>query len=104
MGDSFLSKSGLSYLWAKIKDYVQNAIVTPSFSIGTVTTGAAGSSASASITGTDAAPVLNLTIPRGNTGNTGVHIGSSAPTDSAVNVWIDTSDDIDIAYAETATF
>ena len=41
---------------------------TPNFSIGTVTTGAAGSSASATITGTDEAPVLNLTIPRGDTG------------------------------------
>lgn len=40
----------------------------PDFSIGTVTTGAAGTDASATITGTDAAPVLNLTIPRGNTG------------------------------------
>ena len=41
---------------------------TPAFSIGTVTTGAPGTNASATITGTDAAPVLNLTIPRGNTG------------------------------------
>ena len=41
---------------------------TPSFSIGTVTTGAPGTDASASITGTDENPVLNLTIPRGNTG------------------------------------
>ena len=38
------------------------------FSIGTVTTGAAGSQAAATITGTDAAPVLNLTIPRGADG------------------------------------
>lgn len=36
--------------------------------IGSVTTGAAGSSASASITGTAPAQTLNLTIPRGNTG------------------------------------
>ena len=41
---------------------------TPDFSVGTVTTGAEGSSAAATITGTDEAPVLNLTIPRGNTG------------------------------------
>jgi hypothetical protein len=41
---------------------------TPSFSVGTVTTGAPGTDASASITGTDENPVLNLTIPRGNTG------------------------------------
>lgn len=37
-------------------------------SIGTVTTGAAGSSAGATITGTSPSQVLNLTIPRGNTG------------------------------------
>ena len=41
---------------------------TPNFSIGTVTTGIPGSSASASITGTPENPVLNLTIPRGDTG------------------------------------
>lgn len=60
--------------------------VTPSFSIGTVTTGSAGSSASATITGTDAAPVLNMTIPKGDTG---VYVGSTEPTDPNVNVWID---------------
>ena len=38
---------------------------TPDISIGTVSTGAAGSQAAASITGTAAAPVLNLTIPQG---------------------------------------
>lgn len=41
---------------------------TPNFSIGTVQTGAAGTQAAASITGTAEAPVLNLTIPRGDTG------------------------------------
>ena len=38
---------------------------------GTVTTGAAGSSASATITGSAGSQVLNLTIPRGDTGATG---------------------------------
>jgi hypothetical protein len=48
--------------------------------IGTVTTGAAGSSASATITGTAPAQTLNLTVPRGNSGievqlqATGTHI------------------------------
>lgn len=42
-----------------------------SFTIGTVTTGSAGSSADATLTGTVSDPVLNLTIPRGNTGATG---------------------------------
>ena len=40
-----------------------------SLAIGTVTTGAAGSSASASITGTAPAQTLDLTIPRGSTGD-----------------------------------
>jgi len=39
--------------------------------IGTVTTGAAGSNASATITGTSPSQTLNMTIPRGNTGATG---------------------------------
>ncbi|QOI67431.1 minor tail protein [Streptomyces phage Beuffert] len=41
--------------------------------IGTVTTGAAGSSASASITGTAPNQTLNLTIPRGNSGIDGTN-------------------------------
>lgn len=45
--------------------------VTPTLTIGTVTTGAAGSNAAASFSGTAAAPVLNLTIPRGATGSAG---------------------------------
>ena len=45
--------------------------IKPQLSIGTVTTGAAGSNASASITGTSPNFKLNLTIPRGNTGATG---------------------------------
>ena len=48
-----------------------NTGATPDFSVGTVTTGEAGSSASASITGTAEAPVLNLTIPKGDKGDTG---------------------------------
>ena len=45
--------------------------IKPQLSIGSVTTGAAGSKASASITGTSPNFKLNLTIPRGNTGATG---------------------------------
>ena len=41
---------------------------TPDISIGTVETGAAGSEAQASMTGTPENPVLNLTIPRGDPG------------------------------------
>lgn len=42
--------------------------VTPSFSIGTVQS---GQTAAASITGTDANPVLNLTLPKGEDGQAG---------------------------------
>ena len=45
--------------------------VVPDIGIGTVTTGAAGSQASASISGTTGDVELNLTIPRGNTGAQG---------------------------------
>jgi hypothetical protein len=64
-----------------------NTLTIPS---GGVTTGAAGSSASATITGT--APNQNLTfvIPRGDTGATGIQISSTAP--SATNIlWADTT-------------
>lgn len=43
----------------------------PTLSIGTVTTGAAGSQAAAEITGSDGNYTLNLTIPKGDKGNTG---------------------------------
>ena len=49
---------------------------TPNFSIGTVTTGAAGSQAAATITGTTDNPALNLTIPKGDKGDQG-NTGSS---------------------------
>lgn len=45
---------------------------TPDFSIGTVSTLPAGSDATASITGTAEEPVLNLGIPKGDTGADGV--------------------------------
>ena len=44
---------------------------TPTLEIGTVTTGAAGTEASASISGTSPNFILNLTIPEGPTGPTG---------------------------------
>ena len=43
---------------------------TPDMTIGTVETGAAGSQAEATITGTPEAPVLNLALPRGAVGAT----------------------------------
>ncbi len=42
---------------------------TPTISIGTVTTGAPGTEAAASITGTAPNYILNLTIPQGPTGS-----------------------------------
>ena len=51
----------------------------PKLSIGTVTTGAAGTNASASITGATPNFKLNLTIPRGNTGATGA-TGPAGPS------------------------
>lgn len=42
--------------------------ISPTITIGTITTGAAGSSATATLTGTFPDYVLNMTIPRGNTG------------------------------------
>ena len=45
--------------------------VTPTLSIGTVTTGAAGSSASVTMGGTAPSYVLNFTIPKGDKGDTG---------------------------------
>lgn len=44
---------------------------TPTLEIGTVTTGAPGTQATASITGTAPNYILNLTIPQGPTGPTG---------------------------------
>lgn len=63
---------------AATKEYVDDLVALfddASISIGTVTTGAAGSSASASLTGTFPAYTLNLTIPRGNAGATGAGTG-----------------------------
>lgn len=46
--------------------------ITPNIQIGQVTTGAAGSQASATITGTTTNPLLNLTIPQGQQGIQGI--------------------------------
>ena len=45
--------------------------VTPTFTIGTITTGAAGSTATVTITGTAPNYVLNFTIPKGDKGDAG---------------------------------
>ena len=46
---------------------------TPNISIGTVTTGAAGTNASATISGTTPNLTLDLTIPKGDKGNNGIN-------------------------------
>lgn len=58
---------------------------TPAFSIGTVSTLQPGQSATASITGTPAAPVLNLGIPQGAPGN--ATIDDNAGIGDGTKVW-----------------
>ena len=62
--------------------------------IGTVTTGEPGTQASATITGTSPNQILNLTIPRGNTGATGQTgpIGPTGATGNGIQSVILTSD------------
>jgi hypothetical protein len=56
-------------------------------SIGTVT---ASPTASASITGTSPAQVLNLDLPKGDTGSSGIIESATPPSDTSV-LWLDTS-------------
>ncbi len=58
-----------------------------SLAIGTTTTGAAGSSAAATITGSPPAQTLNLTIPKGDTGNPG-STGAPGPTLQNAMSWV----------------
>lgn len=59
---------------------------TPNLTIGTVTTGEAGSQASVTITGTLENPVLNLTIPKGDTGDLSASdIASTEQTQAIIN-------------------
>jgi len=58
---------------------------TPDFTIGTVQTLPAGSQATASITGTDEEPVLNLGLPKGDTGDVNdVQINGTSIVDNGV--------------------
>ena len=59
--------------------------------IGTVETLPSGSDATASITGDYNDMSLNLGIPMGETGDSGVYVGSTTPTDEDIVVWVDTS-------------
>jgi hypothetical protein len=79
-----------------------------SLEIGTVTTGAAGSSASAELTGTAPDYTLNLTIPRGNTGASGSGsgdvVGPASATANALALFDGTTGKIikDSTYTVTA--
>lgn len=67
---------------------------TPDFTIGTVQTLPAGSQATASITGTDEEPVLNLGLPKGDAGDVSdVQIGGTSIVDAqgVANIPIATS-------------
>lgn len=60
--------------------------LTPNMTIGTVETGAAGSSAEATITGTQENPVLNLKIPKGDPGElTQADVSSVAETQEIID-------------------
>jgi hypothetical protein len=74
---------------------------TPDISIGTVTTGAAGSSASANITGTPENPVLNLTIPRGDKGETG-ETGEKGDTGATPDISVGTVSTLPLGSDATA--
>jgi hypothetical protein len=52
----------------------------PALTVGTVTTGAAGTLAAVTITGTSSAPALNFTIPQGAAGQSGSGSGGGAGT------------------------
>jgi hypothetical protein len=69
--------------------------VVPSTTVGTTTTGAAGSNASVTNSGTLIDPVLNFTIPRGNTGATGtaatIAVGTTTTTAGGTNATVTNS-------------
>lgn len=74
---------------------------TPQISV-QVTTGAPGSQASVSVTGTAENPVIHLTIPRGDTGNIGaLKINGKAP-DASGAVTLEAGDVGALAEGETA--
>ena len=82
-------REGSDEAWANLLDA---ADITPTFAVGTVTTGAAGSAAAVEDVGEPGAIVLSLTIPRGDTGakgdNTYLHIkwaNVPAPTDAQIS-------------------
>lgn len=76
--------------------------VSPALSIGSVTTGAAGTNAVVTMTGTTAFPVLNFTIPRGANGTSGTVIQIVSGTGSAAVV-ANTSTKITVSFDNIPT-
>lgn len=73
---------------AALSEYVDTGVKAagaPASFTALVETLAAGSNATASITGTPAAPILNLGIPRGDKGETGNAAGFGTPTASVTS-------------------
>lgn len=87
-----VTADGKLYIWSGTafpangsgQSFVGPAGPANTLTIGTVTTGAAGTSASASITGTAPNQTLSLTIPRGDAGTAGANgaIGPAGPANS----------------------
>ena len=93
----------------RYEDFTQEQIdqlkgVSPVLSIGTVTTLPASSQATASLTGTDARPILNLGIPKGADGSGGgitkvFQIAASTASGLNTNLFlIDTADNNILKY------
>lgn len=78
--------------------------LTPEIEVGTTTTLETGEEAYVELDSksTKTKPIFNFGLPKGTpgkdgdkgeTGNSGVYVGSEAPTDEGVNVWIDPAGD-----------
>ena len=76
--------------WVTVQAFQGQTGLTPYIQIGQVEVGATPSDAAASMSGTKEYPLLNLTLPRGYTGEPGVAIASSEPQTDQL-VWIDTT-------------
>lgn len=76
--------------------------VTPTLTIGTVTTGDPGTEAAASITGTAEAPALNLTIPRGQTGSIDSLTVNGQTADATGDITL-TGEDIHVSDTDSRT-
>ena len=83
-----------AYTYTDLKGQIGN---TPNLTIGTITTSAEGTSASATITGTAENPVLNLTIPRGATSTYGVATSSALGlVKSGTDITVDSSGNVSV--------